>query len=217
MTDPAPDPSTADPAVIAALTEQIRALSEEVLNLRKDGRALAKSVERVEGSAARSAQGLDEFEASLDQMSAQLAAAAPPPGPEPVANTAGGEQPAAAAAAVEEELDMAVLFEWVRLHIGDWAQRKLARTTGSASGWIWCAQWFEHPEAVTMLWLLRGAWLEAVIQGRPALLAYFRDCYYPTLRFLSDPQGPLHACTAEEHKDSPFVPVYPAGWFAQTP
>ncbi|GGK68805.1 DUF4913 domain-containing protein [Nocardia camponoti] len=219
MTDPTPDPNALDPAAVAALVEQVRALSEEVFNLRKEGRVLSTTVERVAGTAARSAQGLDEFEASLSEISARLAAdvaAAPGPsnaGPTPAEQAA----PPAPAAAEIDELDMKVLMEWVIEHIGNWAQRKLARTSGSATGWLWCSYWYEHPEAVTILWLLRRAWLEAVSQPGAALFVYFRDCYYPALRLIGDPTGPFHGCTHEEHKDSPFVPVYPRGFFDPLP
>ncbi|MGW5569778.1 DUF4913 domain-containing protein [Nocardia thailandica] len=194
-----------DDATAAALLRQLGDLAEEVVNLRKENRLLAQTIERVDATAARSAQGLDEFETALNELGAQMATAATS-APE----SAPAEPPAQPAAAVEvEELDMNVLAEWVQQHIGNWAQRKLARTLGSATGFPWCTQWWEHPEAVTLLWLLRQSWIDAVQQGGPALLVYFRDCYYPALRLITDPQGPFHACIPGEHKDSEFVPVHP--------
>jgi hypothetical protein len=103
---------------------------------------------------------------------------------------------------------MDVLFEWVETNIGNWAQRKLPRTPANAT-FCWCAQWFEHPEVITVFWALRRAWLEAVIQPGAAMAVYLRDYFYPLLRAVTDPTGPMHACTPEEHVDSRFVPVYP--------
>ncbi|MFD5177857.1 DUF4913 domain-containing protein [Nocardia sp. NPDC058379] len=221
MTDHAPEASGIDPAAVAALVEQVAALPEEVVTLRKEGRLLSTTVERVAGTAARSAQGLDEFEASLSEISARLAADAEGAPSVSAASQTAGEQPApgapAATTAEIDELDTNVLFAWVVEHIGKWAQRKLARTSGSVTGWLWCSQWFEHPEAVTILWLLRRAWLEAVTQPGAALFAYFRDCCYPALRLIGDPTAPFHACTHDEHKDNLSVPVYPLGIFDPAP
>ncbi|MBF6137762.1 DUF4913 domain-containing protein [Nocardia otitidiscaviarum] len=215
-TDESPDPE------LAELRDQLASLSEALVELRTQNRLLTTKVERVDATAARSAQGLDEFETALGVLADRMAATAPAEAAAAgaTASTTAGSGGATAAGAVPagadlDQIDMDVLLEWVIANIGEWAQRKLPRsTTSTANGAIcWCSEWYEHPEAVTNLWALRRAWLEAVVQPGAAMAVYLRDFFYPTIRNITDPAGPFYACTPDSHDpEAKFVPVVPAGF-----
>lgn len=203
--------------------DQGAAMAAEIVELRAQIRLLSTKLERVDATTSRNAQGLDELEDSVAETARQLAAAVggnPDPneaatvgaptaaGPGAPSPAGGGAAPAVAAP--QDPLDMAVLVDWVHRNVGEWAQRKLPLTAAGQGGFIWCAQWYEHPEAITILWLLRRSWLEAVTQPGAAMFVYYRDFYYPALRVLSEDNGPFHACNKEKHHDSEFVPTYPS-------
>ncbi|PXX53884.1 uncharacterized protein DUF4913 [Nocardia tenerifensis] len=207
-------PGDSDTA-LTELREQLAALSEALVELRTQNRLLSTKVERVDATAERSAQGLDDFEAALDVLAERIAASAPAD-PAASAPTNPGVAGGAAAPAPESDpIDMDVLLGWVIDTIGDWAQRKLPRSpTSTANGAIcWCTEWYEHPEAVTVLWALRRAWLEAVVQDGAAMAVYFRDFFYPLFNILTSPTGPFHACGIGKHDpEATFVPVIPPGF-----
>ncbi|GGK62992.1 DUF4913 domain-containing protein [Nocardia camponoti] len=201
---------------VAELRDQLATLSEALVEMRNQNRLLSTKIERVDATAARSAQGLDQFETALgvlaDRMAENTGAATvtdtSPNTPEPSATAA-----TAPGGRGVDQIDMEVLLDWVIANIGEWAQRKLPRSaTSTANGAIcWCSQWYEHPEAVTVLWSLRRAWLEAVVQPGAAMATYFRDYFYPLFGTLSNSAGPFYACTPETHDpDAKFIPVVPA-------
>ncbi|MGV9679146.1 DUF4913 domain-containing protein [Nocardia sp. NPDC003482] len=195
------------------LREQVAALGEALVELRQHDRMLSTKVERIDATADRTAQGLDEFETALGLLADRMTAATAPA--ETTTTTATAPAGAATAAADPDQIDMDALLEWVIANIGEWAQRKLPRSaTSTANGAIcWCSQWYEHPEAITVLWSLRRAWLEAVVQPGAAMAVYLRDFFYPLLRTLTDPAGPFYACTPDTHDpDAKFIPVVPPGF-----
>ncbi|MFF5035693.1 DUF4913 domain-containing protein [Nocardia salmonicida] len=202
---------------LGEMCEQLAMLSEAIVEMRTQNRLLSTKVERIDATAARSAQGLDEFETALGVLADRMTASAAPP------NTVTGASPGPAETvatpaitppgAAMDQIDMEVLLDWVIANIGTWAQRKLPRSaTSTANGAIcWCSQWYEHPEAVTVLWSLRRAWLEAVVQPGAAMAVYFRDFFYPLLNILTNPVGAFYACTPDNHDpDAKFIPVTPA-------
>lgn len=208
--------STGESPDTAELRDQLAMLSEALVEMRNQNRVLSTKVERIDATAARSAQGLDQFETALGVLADRLAenmrtatvAEMSPSTPEP--STAATATPAGAGV---DQIDMEVLLDWVIANIGEWAQRKLPRSaTSTANGAIcWCSQWYEHPEAVSVLWALRRAWLDAVVQPGAAMATYFRDYFYPLLNTLSNPAGPFYACTPEIHDpDAKFIPVVPS-------
>lgn len=211
-TDGAPDTR------LEELCEQLAMLSEAIVEMRTQNRLLSMKVERVDATAARSAQGLDEFETALGVLADRMTASAPP-NTVTVASPSTAETAATPATTLPDsatdQIDMEVLLDWVITNVGTWAQRKLPRSaTSTANGAIcWCSQWYEHPEAVTVLWSLRRAWLEAVVQPGAAMAVYFRDFFYPLLNTLTNPAGPFYACTPDNHDlDAKFVPVIPAAF-----
>lgn len=200
-------------SAVAELRERLATLSEALVEMRNQNRLLSMKVERVDATAARSAQGLDQFETALGVVAnrmAENAAATDAPPSTPGLSAAAAITPAGAGV---DQIDMGVLLDWVIANIGEWAQRKLPRSaTSTANGAVcWCSQWYEHPEAVTVLWSLRRAWLEAVVQPGAAMATYFRDYFYPLFNTLSNPAGPFYACTPDSHDpDAKFIPVIPA-------
>lgn len=181
--------------------DPVAELAAELVALRRQFSALATNQERTADTANRAVQGLDDLEEQLTVAAQKFSdaaqatpeedpAPAPPPGPEP--------------------LDVVVLYAWVGDHISNWAQRK---TVGSASdGFHWCPWWLEHPEAITRLWALRRAWLEAVTEPGAAMTAYFRDCFDPTMNALSSETGPFYGCSVDHHNNSPFLPSADPPW-----
>jgi hypothetical protein len=112
-----------------------------------------------------------------------------------------------------EKIDMAVLYDWVHTHVGQWAQRKIPRSATGTSGMRWCPWWFEHPEAVSRFEALRRAWTACVRAKDPTAMAvYFRDFYDRTLDALTSETGPFHACSPAGHRDAEFVPIAPPPW-----
>ncbi|MEV6364874.1 DUF4913 domain-containing protein [Nocardia asteroides] len=203
---------------LGELRDQLAMLREALIEIRNQNRLLSTKVERVDATAARSAQGLDEFETALGVLADRIAASAPrytvTSAPSSTAETVATQATTPPSAALDQ-IDMEVLLDWVIANIGAWAQRKLPRSaTSTANGAIcWCSQWYEHPEAVTVLWSLRRAWLEAVVQPGAAMAVYFRDFFYPLFNILTNPAGPFYACTPENHDlDAKFIPVIPAAF-----
>ncbi|MFC9356509.1 DUF4913 domain-containing protein [Rhodococcus sp. NPDC057014] len=112
-----------------------------------------------------------------------------------------------------EKIDMAVLYDWVHTHVGQWAQRKIPRSATGTSGVRWCPWWFHHPEAVSRFEALRRAWTAYVAAKDPTAMAvYFRDFYDRTLDALTSETGPFHACSPASHREPEFVPIATAPW-----
>ncbi|NKS10223.1 DUF4913 domain-containing protein [Rhodococcus hoagii] len=188
-------------------------LAEEIATLRRQVKVLSTNQERIENTADRAVQGLDELEEQLESTAAAIEAAAQiQPVTAAESQSDGGGESEDGETAQAEPLDVDVLYDWVVQHISQWAQRKIPTTTGS-SGFRWCAEWFEHPEAITRLWTLRLAWLEAVGQPGSAMWAYLHNCLDPTLNALSSDTGPFHSCSPMKHEpDKGFLDSAPAPW-----
>ncbi|MFB7878526.1 DUF4913 domain-containing protein [Nocardia sp. NPDC056064] len=203
-------------SAVAELRERLATLSEALVEMRNQNRLLSMKVERVDATAARSAQGLDQFETALGVLADRMAENTGPPAATDAPPSTPGPTAAAVIAPADagvDQIDMEVLLDWVIGNVGEWAQRKLPRSaTSTANGAIcWCSQWYEHPEAVTVLWSLRRAWLEAVVQPGAAMATYFRDFFYPLFNTLTNSVGPFYACTPDNHDpDAKFVPIIPA-------
>jgi hypothetical protein len=178
MTEPVDDPHLAE---LTALRAEVAQLSVRLSNAEHATQHLGESLDGIE---TQLLLALENTAVSTEET---------PP------------QPAALTAPIEpDRMDIDVLTEWVDANIGRWAQRKLARHPGQA-GFVWCTQWRDHPEAISLLWTLRRAWLDRVNQPGPAMLEYFLHYFYPALSALVDPLGPFHACAANQHTDSPTL------------
>lgn len=177
----------------------------ELMALRAEVRQLSIRLSNTEHATQHLSESLDGIETQLLLALENAAASGEEVTPQPVEH---------AAPVQPDHMDIDVLVEWVDANIGRWAQRKLARHPGQA-GFVWCTQWREHPEAITVLWALRRTWLDRVNQPGPAMLEYFLQYFYPALSALVDPLGPFHACAANQHTDSPTLlpkrPPHPIG------
>jgi hypothetical protein len=161
--------------------------------------ALRAEIERLGIRLSHTEHAANNLNDSLDGIETQLMLALESAADE------GSPQPAEPVIPAQpDRMDIDVLAEWVEANIGRWAQRKLARHPGQA-GFVWCAHWRKHPEAITLLWALRRAWLDRVTQPGPAMLEYFLHYFYPALNALADPLGPFHACAANQHTNSPTL------------
>ena len=187
-------------------------LAEELAKLRRQVATLSTNQERIENTAERAVRGLDDLEAQLEEAAAAAEFAARSTQGDGTGESEGADAGTDRERPAPEPLDMDVLYDWVCQNIGQWAQRKVPTTTGS-SGFRWCNQWFEHPEAITRLWTLRLVWVEAVGQPGPSMWTYLHNFLDPTLHALSADTGPFHACSPFKHEpDKGFLESAPAPW-----
>jgi hypothetical protein len=78
------------------------------------------------------------------------------------------------------------------------------------SGGRWCAQWWEHPEAILTLNALWQTWEQARPDGGPGIADWVTRYLYPILRELVSNDGPFATCTDARHADTPIWPYVPA-------
>ena len=98
--------------------------------------------------------------------------------------------------------DLDVLIPWVEANVSGWCERRAATKTEASRGIKWCRRWYEHPEAVTRLWVVRAAQLEAAEAGPVAVAMYLRDCFDYHVSVLTGPDGPFHNCNLHDHLTS---------------
>ena len=91
------------------------------------------------------------------------------------------------------------LFPNVEAWVAGWLAPVIRRPLRGAT--VWCARWWEHPEAVCRLHALWKAWEEA-IRGDGGALSYWWtmhfDAHWSTL---TCEQGPFSACKDNNHSD----------------
>lgn len=105
--------------------------------------------------------------------------------------------------------NLADLVPWVHANVSSWCERATARhAAGTGRGIKWCARWYEHPEAVTRLWVVRAAQIEAAEAGPLAVAAYLRDFFDYHLGILTDANGPFHDCSLTQHLATNPEPRY---------
>jgi hypothetical protein len=196
-----------DDEVLAAQLEQV---TQRLAAVEAEQFGLVAQVRQASASADRVANGLDDLEDVLhevsyttadqaDQLAAALAqrqaALATPAPPDPA------DQAAAAPESARPELDE--LHTWVQTYIAPLV-RKIS-TTGEGGGIRWCRQWWHHYDAVERFYALRGAFteLEAMAADSPSWLSvYLRDHLDPHLAVLTSPGGPFYGCTPIRHTDT---------------
>lgn len=92
------------------------------------------------------------------------------------------------------------------------------RKLGGA-GHRWAPNWYDYPEADTLIQLLWEYWEQSRIDGVQAMLVYFRDYFYPLMNVLTSEDGPFHAYDKVMHPELPEpFPVYnaPSSHFPQS-
>jgi len=84
------------------------------------------------------------------------------------------------------------------------------RKLGGA-GHRWAPNWYDYPEADTLIQLLWEFWEQSRIEGVQATLNYFRDYFYPLMNVLTSEDGPFHAYDKVMHPELPEpFPVHDA-------
>ncbi|WP_165975564.1 DUF4913 domain-containing protein [Actinomadura rubrisoli] len=100
------------------------------------------------------------------------------------------------------------LTSWVTLHFVPLYRRTLG------GEFRWCAQWWQHGEAISRLTALWYAWEAMRLQGATGMALWYRDHLDHQLPVLLGPRGPFYQCTEDEHlrpHQAKLVPV-PFGW-----
>lgn len=85
-------------------------------------------------------------------------------------------------------------------------------------GHRWAPNWYDYPEADTLIQLLWEFWEQSRLEGVQATLVYFRDYFYPLMNVLTSEDGPFHAYDKVMHPELPEpFPVFnaPKGHFSQ--
>lgn len=99
------------------------------------------------------------------------------------------------------------------LRLDEWVEGFLAptiRRTMSGSN-HWCAQWWEHPEAVARLGALWAAWEVAEAEGGAGPSFWWTGHFEPHWHVLTSTFGPFNACNPNKHEPAvPPLPTVPA-------
>lgn len=80
----------------------------------------------------------------------------------------------------------------------------------------WCAQWWQHPEAIVRLTALWQTWEAARINEDPGAMADWIRVYHDGLTpVLLSADGPFNSCTPIRHADQTPMPttLAPAGYW----
>lgn len=103
-------------------------------------------------------------------------------------------------------VELAALSDWVNYLFLPVYGREISTTRP------WCAQWYEHPEAVARLHALWLAWqqLTDAEAGLAGPSAWHRDHLDQTLVHLRAPDGPFAACTTSPTRPNHRVLTTPA-------
>jgi hypothetical protein len=104
-----------------------------------------------------------------------------------------------------DDLDLAILDAWVQAELLPTFTRQPGTTRP------WCAQWWDHPEAVLRLEGMRRAWL-ALATTPTGISVWLRDHADPALEQLLHPGGTFSLCDvmhARRHNPIPPLPSDP--------
>ncbi|MBP2388383.1 hypothetical protein JOF47_003956 [Paeniglutamicibacter kerguelensis] len=80
----------------------------------------------------------------------------------------------------------------------------------------WAPNWFDYPEAVTLVQALWLMWEQMRLDGPQAILVFYRGYFYPMMDRLTGPEGPFHAFGATTNPQLPepwATTAAPAGNF----
>jgi hypothetical protein len=79
----------------------------------------------------------------------------------------------------------------------------------------WCAQWWQHAEAISRFTALWYAWESLRLQGSTSVGIWYRDHLDHQLPILLGPRGPFYQCTETEHLEphqATVAPTPPHWW-----
>lgn len=84
------------------------------------------------------------------------------------------------------------------------------------SGHAWAPNWYEYPEAYSVITALWETWEQMRWDGPQQILVFYRDYFYPLMDRLTSQDGPFHAYDKVMHPELPeMLPVAeaPDGYF----
>jgi len=91
---------------------------------------------------------------------------------------------------------MPTLVAWVENNITTLIARKVPTTDGAPR---WCAQWWDHAEAIARLESARQAWTALSTTGGTGLATYFDYLDRIVLAVLTSDTGPFARCNPRTH------------------
>ncbi|MFC5187203.1 DUF4913 domain-containing protein [Actinomadura harenae] len=110
----------------------------------------------------------------------------------PAATAAPGDTPARAVVRVTKPY-----YSSVTVWVTEYFVPTYRRTLGGE--FRWCAQWWNHAEAISRLSALWQSWEACRLQGATGVGLWYRDHLDPQLPILLGARGPFCQCTEQEH------------------
>ncbi len=170
---------------------QKAAAREDLAKARRAFRRAGTLVERTEQKLAAAGEQLDAEEQALGAVMAAPAEADPKPEPPRFAT-------------VELFVEKFVLPNWIHKYVANRVH--------------WCAQWWEHAEAITRLEAIWEAFEVMRLQPAPSFSTWMRDHFDTHMRTLTDPEGVFFDCDVKTGQHTPNKPWQltpaPHGMFA---
>jgi hypothetical protein len=178
----------------------VTAIERRVSSLEVEHFGLIEQLRQVQASATRSANGLDDLEEVLTELSVTVSETS-----DTLRSTAAGTprptQPGQAGADPDQRddlPDLAALHSWVEQHIAPLVRR--TTTTGEGGGLRWCRRWWEHGDARDRFTALLLAHRELTAQDSATWHSvWLRDHLDPHFAVLTSPYGPFYACSPRKH------------------
>lgn len=96
------------------------------------------------------------------------------------------------------------LEPWVESYFAPMFSRPLNQTTR------WCAQWWDHAEAISRLEALWRTWEVARLDELRGMATWYRDFLDAQLAVLLSATGPFAQCTADRHSPTKPLATLPA-------
>ncbi|WP_131784472.1 DUF4913 domain-containing protein [Protofrankia symbiont of Coriaria ruscifolia] len=93
----------------------------------------------------------------------------------------------------------------------DWVEQyfRVAYPRSTGGEFRWCAQWWDHTEAVIRLEALWRAWEHARTDPNTGIATWHTNLLDPQLAVLCGPSGPFRACRPDRHEPDRPLPVAP--------
>lgn len=108
-------------------------------------------------------------------------------------------------------------FDSVEHWVQDWLRPIVRRTVNErrpGTRIVWCAQWWQHAEAIDRLEACWRAWEVARLDGGRGIADWWLTVMDPMWAQLTSPDGPFSECQ-RAHSLPPQLPIDPAptGWW----
>lgn len=107
-----------------------------------------------------------------------------------------------AALGLDESTDPQPVYRDVEHWVTEWLSPIIRRRLAGTST-TWCAQYYEHQEALARLAALWAAWETTHLQGGESPSMWWVHHFDPQWARLSATDGPFSACKADRHTSDP--------------